>query len=98
MQEFEIRQFLIDFGVNEHCKGFDYAIELVKLVLKDNNIKNKDIIYYISEKENVSPNTVRETLRYAITLTNKYGGRLTIKNLIKQALQKQKERNFYETN
>ena len=34
MQENDIRDFLIGYGVNQHAKGFNYAIELIKLKLE----------------------------------------------------------------
>ena len=88
----EIKDFLINYGVNEKCKGFEYAIDMIDMVQNEGLKKNKDIINRLSKNYNVSYNTIREELRYAITLSNKYGGRLTIKDLVKIALQKDKER------
>lgn len=88
MEEEKIITFLKDSGVNEKSLGFNYSVSLIKIILDNPHYTIKNVINYIASEEKKPPTTIKNHLRYAITVSNKYGGRLSIKDLVKLALQK----------
>lgn len=94
MKREEIERFVKIFGVNPKCKGFEYFVELVYLVVQDYNagkikIKNYNIKKYfniIAEKYDARTVTIPSNIRNAVTTSNLYGNGLTPTNIIDNLL------------
>lgn len=92
MKKKEIIDFLRSYGIYEQCDGFDYLIEVIDYAVKNREFNVAKIISIVAKKYGKNDNSIRNQLRYCVTMKNYYGGRLTVKEVVKSAIRKTKEK------
>lgn len=68
-QEKEIRALLLEIGVRDNLKGYDYIIEAIRLVLKDSSVLDaiiKELYPQIANKFGATPPRVERGIRHSI--------------------------------
>ena len=74
MEDIEIRQVLLRIGISYHTKGYQFILEAIKILRKQQIHTNIiDIYEMISNKTNSTKNYVERGIRSAITTAYKRG-------------------------